>query len=278
MSRFAAILIALIFSLEVFALNHDYYPQEVQDEVAQGKIKNLSLKRRLHSVLNSVHIKVENGPDLISNSCQKGQECYRQKALSYKEARIELFGNLHLQSKEGIGAFVKDVYCEKEVTSSVGKNKIPNSEVLNCEHTWPQSKFTASFPKDLQKGDLHHLYPTDSRANSKRGNSPFANVSAEPISKGCSSKFGSELLDQDRRGYFEPPENHKGNVARAIFYFSTRYDLPLDEIQEKYLKEWHKEDPVDEEEKARNENIYSIQLNRNPFIDAPELVELIEDF
>ena len=41
------------------------------------------------------------------------------------------------------------------------------------------------------------------------------------------------------------------------------------------LLQWHKQDPVDEYEKQRNEKIYEIQGNRNPFIDHPEWVEKI---
>lgn len=41
------------------------------------------------------------------------------------------------------------------------------------------------------------------------------------------------------------------------------------------LVEWHLADPVDDEERRRNDIIYSYQQNRNPFIDHPEFVCLI---
>jgi endonuclease I len=77
---------------------------------------------------------------------------------------------------------------------------------------------------------------------------------------------------------FEPPTVHKGRVARALFYFSVRYDIPLDPEEEAYLKKWNAEQPVDQEEITRNEEIYKAQGNRNPFIDYPELASLIADF
>ena len=43
---------------------------------------------------------------------------------------------------------------------------------MNTEHTWPQSKGATG----AAKSDLHHLFPTDSKANSIRGNHPFGIV------------------------------------------------------------------------------------------------------
>lgn len=41
------------------------------------------------------------------------------------------------------------------------------------------------------------------------------------------------------------------------------------------LLQWHCQDPVSPKETTRNEKVYSIQGNRNPFIDYPQLAEYI---
>ena len=129
---------------------------------------------------------------------------------------------LHLE-EDSQGYYVKDVYCNKEFdrTDGVGPMRIPNSTVINCEHSWPQSKFSSSFKRNLQKSDLHHLFPTDSRANSIRGNHPFGNVIDSGSRANCEdSRLGDPgPIEKIHSAYFEPPDEQKGNSARAIFYF-----------------------------------------------------------
>ena len=111
--------------------------------------------------------------------------------------------------------FVTDVYCESDYRSP-GLGKIPNNSVINVEHTWPQSKFGGA-SKSIKKSDLHHLYPTDSQLNSIRGSFPFGEVVKDTQNTKCPiSRIG---VDFDGHRVFEPPHDHKGNVARALFYF-----------------------------------------------------------
>lgn len=193
--------------------------------------------------------------------------------IGYNQARKDLLGNMAVYKDSGT-YFVKDVYCESDYVSP-GLGRIPNNSVINVEHTWPQSKFGGNY-KRFQKSDLHHLYPTDSQLNSIRGNNPFGNVTKESQTTKCpQSKIGYE---RSGRIVFEPPQAHKGNVARALFYFSIRYKMPIDDVQEQTLKEWNIEDPVDEEELIRNDQVEQFQGNRNPFIDEPELALQISNF
>lgn len=199
------------------------------------------------------------------------------KALGYNPAKRALFGKLHLE-KNHQGYYVRDLYCEINYTNGVGPGSMPDQNQLNCEHTWPQSKFTKSFPTELQKSDLHHLFPTDSKANSTRGNFEFADVVANENLHNCQASKSGPSVVSGGHTYFEPPTPHKGNVARAIFYFSVRYKMPVSEAQEEFLRRWNDIDPVDDAEKLRNDEIEKLQGNRNPFIDNSNLVDQIQDF
>ncbi|MFO8145625.1 MAG: endonuclease, partial [Candidatus Syntrophosphaera sp.] len=77
---------------------------------------------------------------------------------------------------------------------------------------------------------------------------------------------------------FEPADESKGNIARALLYFNTRYYDSL--VQQNVdmvpdLVQWHFADPPDSVEIARNEAIHGFQTNRNPYVDHPEFVGLI---
>lgn len=199
------------------------------------------------------------------------------RSLGYNTAKKHLFGALHLEQNTR-GYFVRDLYCNKEFTSGVGPGSLPDQNQLNCEHTWPQSKFTKSHPTETQKSDLHHLFPTDSRANSTRGNFEFAEVVQNENLVNCEASQSGASVTSGGHTYFEPPHTHKGNVARALFYFSIRYKMTINPSQEAFLRAWHESDPVDAEEIARNNSIAKLQGNRNPFIDNPALVDQIQDF
>lgn len=198
---------------------------------------------------------------------------HTQPLNSYTTARRYLFGYLHYNKGK-----VKDVYCNRYYTSKdgVGKNKIPNHLKINCEHTWAQSKFNRNIPASIQKNDLHHLFPTAAYANTTRSNHPFGEVDAYPLSQ-CPLSSKGYIYQTNRLG-FEPPEEHKGNVARAMFYFSVRYQIHIDSVQEYFLRKWHREDPVDYAEALRDNRISAIQGNHNPFILKPELVDQVSDF
>jgi uncharacterized protein len=156
-----------------------------------------------------------------------------------------------------------------------------NPDNWNREHSWPKSH---GFPDESQLAhtDIHHLRPTDISVNSSRGNLDFDNSDSvlpeSPINK----------YDGDS---FEPRNEVKGDVARMMFYMDTRYegagsdntpDLALvnrlttsGEPNLGYLCTliaWSNADPVDANEQRRNDRIYEVQGNRNPFIDNPNWI------
>lgn len=264
--------------------NINYYPESIEKYLnkANSKVNSRSgLKQILRRIITSGHIRSAGHKDVIVDSCEGIKNCFEQQApQSYKEARRYLFGDLYLEGQAG-SYKVKDVYCNEDVEEidGVGPMQIPNHRVMNCEHSWPQSKFNPNESTRTQKNDLHHLFPVNSRANSSRSNHPFGEVNGRVVNSNCtSSSIGAVDYKNQTTTSFEPPVEIRGNIARALFYFSTRYNLAIDEAQEFYLRRWHKEDPVDSFERRINERIYIIQNSRNPFIDDEELVNAIKDF
>jgi deoxyribonuclease-1 len=263
-----------------------------QEQKVQGKwafygedfYKTLASKEKFErpmfdKILNQAHNTVRGKFDTMTAECVKSSACYKHISVGYDKARKIMFGELDIQ-KDTEGTFILDVYCGKKFYfKSVDSASRMHSQV-NIEHTWPQSKFNGTFPKDQQKSDMHHLYLSDSLANSTRGNSPFGMVSTERDrmgGEGCAaSKFGFSRTTTSE--VYTPPVQHRGNVARALFYFSMHYNLPIDRSQEKILREWHKNDPINEDDLRRHELIAKYQKIRNPFIDHPELVDRVLDF
>ncbi len=151
-----------------------------------------------------------------------------------------------------------------------------SGDFVNCEHVWPQSKFGKGYP---MRSDMHHLFPTLSVPNGRRSHYAFGTANNVKYQTSAGSKL-------DHSEIFEPWDGVKGNVARAMLYFWMRYhnrsifqkgtnahDFLISRIP--MFMEWHKNDPVDEKERQRNEVIFEHQRNRNPFIDHPEFVEQI---
>ncbi len=134
----------------------------------------------------------------------------------------------------------------------------------NREHVWPQSLLGSSANNSVVNAasDLFNLMPANPSENSSRGNKPYSALGL---------------------GY-EPRDEVKGDVARALFYMMMMYDnLELVNTapgthEMGYLDEllaWHIADPVSQFELNRLEVIAAEQNNRNPFVDYPHLVDLI---
>jgi endonuclease I len=146
----------------------------------------------------------------------------------------------------------------------------------NREHVWPNSRLGVERVDGSDRSiasDLHNLRPALYSVNSSRSNKIFSDYTSPDT--------------------YDPGQD-RGEVARICFYMVTMYEelslvdeiLPNDPLTN-YTPEgakmsliskmmvWHFVDTVDASESHRNDVIYSYQFNRNPFIDHPELVELI---
>jgi len=171
-------------------------------------------------------------------------------------------------------------------TSIPKTNKAKNNQndYWNREHVWAKSRGFGGSPSTSKPAsvDLHHLRPSDKTVNSARGNKWFDNGGTyHSEAKECKTDSDS----------WEPRDAVKGDIARMMFYMAVRYEKedgvdleltnnPIDDDSPEHgvlstLLEWNKQDPVDAFEKKRNETIYSIQGNRNPFIDFPDFANYI---
>ena len=160
---------------------------------------------------------------------------------------------------------------------------------FNREHSWPSSWFGGSVSPMYT--DLFHIVPTDIYVNNRRGSYAYGDVSYPSWVSENGSRLGSCVTPGYSGVAFEPRDEYKGDFARNYFYMSTRYysedgGWPASSMTDgaelrawavDMLMDWHAQDPVSDKELDRNEAVYGIQHNRNPFIDHPEYVFLIYD-
>ena len=151
----------------------------------------------------------------------------------------------------------------------------------NREHVWPQSQ--GWFGTSGAGSDLHHIRPTDPSTNGSHNNNPYGIVSGDYYVSTSEKNGGVETNAKCKGGVFEPGDDKKGDTARIIFYLLVRYSgsdsYPITNVATSMdlLLEWNREDPVDASETRRNNAVYEIQGNRNPFIDNSNYANLIWD-
>jgi len=176
-------------------------------------------------------------------------------------------------------------------TSDQCGNYSVECDCFNREHSWPKSWFADATPMYT---DLFHLVPTDGKVNGMRSNYPFGTVSSPTYTSGNGCKLGACSYPGYTGVVFEPLDEYKGDFARNYFYMATRYENIISSwhgndanaeaillpnsfpVFESWflamLGEWHTADPVSQKETDRNNAVYAIQHNRNPYIDHPEYV------
>ncbi len=179
-----------------------------------------------------------------------------------------------------------DMYSNYQRTSWTGMNR---------EHNMPKSWWSETPETTDAYSDLHNLYPSDAQANSAKSNFPLGIVSANPTYSNGVVKVGANSYSGYSGSVFEPANEYKGDFARDYMYVVTCYeDYAMQwrslgtasmlmhntyPVFKPYainlLMEWHRADPVSPKEINRNNAVYNIQQNRNPFIDYPLLAEYL---
>lgn len=185
----------------------------------------------------------------------------------------------------------------------------PNADRVSFdkEHIWAQS--LGNFGRKYGAGsDFHALWPSDIRGNQVGHN----NYSFAPPTQGVVEITNDKGTLVGRNGtnplypgnkVFEPLDEYKGDIARAMLYMATRYMhyestmSPQLELVNRspntntasrtqsgkagvleVLLDWHELDPVSDYEIRRNNLLYyNYQLNRNPYIDHPEWARIAYD-
>ncbi|MDD4154384.1 MAG: endonuclease [Bacilli bacterium] len=213
--------------------------------------------------------------------------------------------------------YVRLLYRNDNGTATAAQHEDEHGRVIDREHVWPQS--LGNFGKSSPAGtDLHHLILADSMNNqSGHSNYPYGNVnpsSYTPIDSydnddnpsnvgNYTGKRGSITYNGQTVTVYEPQNEDKGDIARAMFYMAARYSSYTSQ-SDPYLKlsdtpseivaltsgssnpgkggllntllSWHTLDPVSDYEIMRNNLIYNnAQFNRNPFIDYPSWVDSV---
>ena len=206
------------------------------------------------------------------------------------------------------GKSIIEFYTHETIEHYINDISTPgNQGTWNREHDWPKALSGGLWGTDGGGADMHHIRPSEVKMNGDRGNSKYGEVTGgSPIYSKTTSGANSKIGGYHKGGVFEPLDDAKGDVARILFYVYTHYNTyanvhgttngntngqtesyfgtlhftdvisaSSEAAAVQLLLEWNELDPVDEIETKRNEEVYKIQRNRNPFIDHPEYADAI---
>lgn len=198
--------------------------------------------------------------------------------LDYTNARVKMYTEIYNVHDTVSCVYSKhSLYLDPSSSDPIGYIfKSGSANGINCEHTFPQSKGAET---GNARSDMHHLYPARAAVNEARLNYPFGDIDDKKTNhwfyktQDLTLKPSKDVdeYSESINSVFEPREDHKGNVARAIFYFFTMYQLQSDavffESMRPTLCNWHQLDPVDSLEWTRTYMIAKYQDNKpNPFV------------
>lgn len=164
---------------------------------------------------------------------------------------------------------------------------------MNIEHSFAKSWWGGAETQAYK--DLHHLNPSEALANQRKSSYMMAVVDSTIIYNNGVIKVGKTTL---KTGMvipaWEPADEYKGDFARIYMYMVTAYEdyAPLWGYDSEHQLDnntypvfepwavnlyliWAKQDPVSVKEINRNNEVYKIQGNRNPFIDFPDMADYV---
>jgi endonuclease I len=207
-----------------------------------------------------------------------------KKILTHTSLGYSNVGESVFEKTDNKDGKVWDMYSNQSFSfSESGGNYKKEGDCWNKEHTVPQSLFNEQEP---MRSDLFHLYPTDGYVNNRRSNYPHAEVGSAVFTSSNGTKVGTSKTSGVSGNVCEPIDEYKGDFARSYFYMVTCYQSrvtnwvtfaafakntypSLSSWAITLYEKWSAEDPVSQKEIDRNEAVYGLQKNRNPFIDYP---------
>lgn len=214
-----------------------------------------------------------------------------KKAQSLKTTLSTLLQNHTVHDYSSMWTFFKttDIRPDGSIWDMYSSTVRTSSWGMNREHAFPKSWWGGNV--NAAYTDINHLYPSDADANMAKSNYPLGVVGSTTFNNGV-TKVGYNVFPgySSSADVFEPADEYKGDFARTYFYMVTcyqdynwRYTYMVDQNVYPTLKtwaknlllQWHRQDPVSTKEINRNEAVFKIQNNRNPYIDYPNLVEYI---
>lgn len=209
--------------------------------------------------------------------------------LDYDEGTYIWWYDYFMETDRHPDGYFWDMYSNNKYTDYNGSRQ-------NREHSMPRSWWgtSSNYASYDANGDLHNLYPSDYDANTEKSNYPLGVVGSATFDNGV-VKVGSSSFSGYSGVVFEPADEYKGDFARTYMYMVTCYEdyasnwrgtgtnsmllnntyPTLKPYAINLLMEWHRADPVSQKELNRNNKVFQIQNNRNPFVDYPLLAEYI---
>ena len=248
-----------------------------------------ALKSKLHDIISAKNINWHYS-DLTNYYNQTDLDKY----YDYGPSNTTILLDIYSEIPTGPDAY-------EYTTANIIGSASAEGQGWNREHMMPQSTFYSNYP---MYSDLFYVVPTDARINQLRSNYPYG-IAGSTIyyTFTNTSKIGNCAIPgiTYTGRVYEPINEFKGDVARSLLYFAVRYEgklgtfnfnnntnpasdtNPLDGTEERgydpayiaMLLQWHQQDPVSQREIDRNNAVYAIQKNRNPFIDNPAWVNAI---
>lgn len=144
-----------------------------------------------------------------------------------------------------------------------------SSTTWNREHIFTQTAFPNS------DTDNHNIFACEGYINNIRGSKHFGEVAHTSANR--VTTYGVARDCYTTGSYFEPCDDAKGEVARAVMYCCIYYDYEITDIFDSVetCLDWHNTYSVTDRDIYRNNAVYENQGNRNPFVDHPEFANYI---